>query len=173
MKLIKVGTQATIKGTVTTTSATNTAITEQGITLVPLQPFTVASTNLLLPIPMFGGNSSLTTVDTVIPNPNTCSSNTVACGNYTLMVPAANPNVGVLNAGSGTSFTQASGAVNYIVDAQTASCSPSEEQTNMLAPPGGSLVVTPGGTVTASTLAFSSCQESSKSSLPPRRWPGT
>ena len=159
MRLINAGAQATIKGTVTTTTAPNNAIAEQGITVVPLQPFTVSSMNLLLPIPMFGTMSTVTSVDTVIPNPNTCSSNNVACGNYTLAVPAGSPNVGIFNATSGTSFAQASGAVNYIVDGQSTSCTPSEEQTNQQAnPPGGSLTVTKGGIVTASALAFTGCQ---------------
>jgi hypothetical protein len=155
MKLISAGAQATINGTVTTTSMSNTAIAETGIRVVPLQPFAVGTTNLLLPIPMFGGTSTVTTVDTTVPSPNTCPSNT-GCGNYTLLVPAGNPNVGVFN--SGIPPTQASGPVSYIVDGQTSSCSPSEEQTNTLAPPGGPLVVTAGGTVTASTQAFAGCQ---------------
>jgi hypothetical protein len=159
MKLINAGAQATIKGTVTTTSATNTAIAEQAITIVPLQPFTIASTNLLLEIPMFGSNSTVTTINTTVPNPNTCSSNTVGCGNYSLLIPAGNPNVGAFDATNGTHFAQALGPVNYIVDGQTSSCSPSEEQTNQQAnPPGGALTVTAGNTVTASTLAFSGCQ---------------
>jgi hypothetical protein len=108
---------------------------------------------------MFGGNSSVTSIDTVIPNPNTCTSNTVAFGNYSLNVPAGNPNIGIFNTNSGTGFSQAGGAVNYIVDGQTSSCSPSEQQTNQQGnPPGGALSVTAGNTVTAATLAFSSCQ---------------
>ena len=38
------------------------------------------------------------------------------CGNYTLNVPAANPNVGAFISGGGTSYSQAGGAVNYTVD---------------------------------------------------------
>lgn len=159
VKLVSAGNQATINGTVTTTSTSNTAIAEQGITVVPLQPVTVGGTNVLLPIPMFGGITTVTTVNTVVPNPNTCTPNTVGCGNYTLLVPADNPNVGVFNATSGTTYTQSSSAVNYIVDAKTSSCNPSEEQTDQRAsPPGGSLTVTAGGTFTASTLAFTACQ---------------
>jgi hypothetical protein len=158
IKLINAGAQGTIKGTVTTTSTTNTAIAEQDITVMPLQPFSIGGTNLLLEIPMFGGNSTVTTVNTTVTNPNTCSSNSVGCGNYALLVPGANPNVGVFNP-VGTNFTQIAGAASYIVYAQASSCSPSEEQTNQQQnPPGGTLTVTAGGTATASTLTFSSCQ---------------
>ena len=153
IKLIAAGAQATIKGTVTTTSAANTAIVED-VTLVPLQ---AVSSNLLLPIPQFGTTSTTTTITTAIPNPNTCSSNMVACADYTVLVPAGNPNVGVFNP-AGTSYTQAPAPVNYIMDGQAASCSPSEKQTDTLAPPGGPLVVTPGTAVNASTLAFTGCQ---------------
>lgn len=157
VKLVPAGAQATIKGTVNTTSASNTAIVED-VTVVPMQPFTVGNTNLLLTVPQFGTTSTTTTITTAIPNPNTCSSNTVACANYSVMVPAGNPNVGVFSA-TGTNYAQPSGVVNYIVDGNAASCSPSEEQTNQQAnPPGGSLTVTAGGTVTASALAFTGCQ---------------
>ena len=121
-------------------------------------PVQAVGANLVIPIPQFGASTS-TTITTVIPNPNTCSSNTVAFANYSLLVPAGNPNVGVFNP-MGTHYAQVSAPpVNYIVDGQAALCSPSEEQTNQQAnPPGGSLTVTAGGTVTASTLAFTGCQ---------------
>jgi hypothetical protein len=154
VKLINAGAQATINGTVTTTSASSTAIAEQGINVAALQPFTVNSTNLLLRIPTVSPFSTVTTISTVVPTPNTCSSNTVGCGDYSLLVPGENANVGVFNV-AGTSFAQASGNANYIVDAQTSSCTPSEEQTNTLTPSGG---VTVGNTFTASTLAFTGCQ---------------
>jgi hypothetical protein len=155
IKLIAAGAQATINGTVTTTSATNTAIAED-VTVVPLQ---AVSANLLIPIPQFGA-STTTTITTAVPNPpgHTCSSNTVACNDYSLLVPAGNPNVGVFNP-MGTIYTQAPAPVNYIADGLAALCSPTEEQTNQRAnPPGGTLTVTAGNTVTASTLAFTGCQ---------------
>jgi hypothetical protein len=155
VKLKAAGAQATINGTATTTSGTNTAIAED-VTVVPLQ---MVSANLLIPIPKFGA-STVTTITTAVPNPpsHICTSNTVACNGYSLLVPAGNPNVGAFNP-NGTTYTQAPAPVSYLVDGQAASCSPSEEQTNQQAnPPGGPLNVSAGGTVTASTLAFSGCQ---------------
>jgi len=155
IKLIPAGAQATIQGTVTTTSATNTAIAED-LTVVPLQ---AVSTNLLIPIPQFG-SSPTTTITTAVPNPpsHTCSSSTVACNDYTVLVPAGSPNVGVFNP-TGTSYMQAPAPVNYIGDGDAGACSPTEEQTNQQAsPPGGLLTVTAGNTFTASTLAFTGCQ---------------
>jgi len=155
VQLVAAGAQATINGTVTTTTASNngSAIVED-VTVVPLQTM---SANLLVPIPQFGA-STTTTITTVIPNPNTCSSNTVACANYSLLAPVGNPHVGVFNP-MGTHYAQAAAPVNYIVDGQAASCNPSEEQTDQRSsPPGGSLTVTTGGTVMASTLALTGCQ---------------
>jgi hypothetical protein len=159
VKLISAGAQATIKGTVTTTTAANAPIAEV-VTVVPMQAVTINSTIVLIPIPQFGGTSTTTTITTAVPNPpsHTCTPTTVACNDYTVMVPAGNPSVGVFNP-TGTTYTQAAPPVNFIVDGTASSCSPAEEQTNQQAnPPGGSLTVTTGGTVTASTLAFTGCQ---------------
>ncbi len=159
VKLIAAGAQATIKGTVTTTTASNngSAIAED-VTVVPLQTITIGSANALIPIPQFGA-STTTTITTVVPSQShPCSSNTVACNDYAVMVPAGNLSVGAFNP-MGTTYTQAGPPVNFIVDAKSASCSPREEQTNQQAnPPGGSLTVTAGNTITASTLAFTGCR---------------
>jgi hypothetical protein len=128
-------------------------------------PLQAVNASLLIEIPQFGA-STTTTITTAVPNPpgHTCSSSTVACDDYSVLVPAANPSVGAFNP-AGTTYTQAPAPVNYIVDGQAvnssggAECDPLEEQTSQQAnPPGGSLTVTAGGTVTASMLTFAGCR---------------
>ena len=93
-----------------------------------------------------------------------CAVNT-DCVDYTLSVPAANPNVGAFSSG-GTTYTQDTvNPVAYTVDGQafvplsagTADCSPTDVQVNMLKA-GGTLVVTAGGSATAADMAFTGCQ---------------
>jgi len=88
------------------------------------------------------------------------------CVGYTLSVPAANPSVGAFNsAGNQKPSLPAAGAVNYTVDAEAfvpgsagqADCSSSDLETNMTST-NTPLAVTPGGSVTAATLAFTGCQ---------------
>ena len=73
--------------------------------------------------------------------------------------------MGVFNS-AGTTYTQnIVDPVNYTIGGRafvplsggTADCTPPELTTNMLQG-GGALVVTPGGSVTAETLAFTACQ---------------
>ncbi len=143
---------ATVGGTVTTT--TGSAAAAADISVSPLQ----AITGKLVTIPLTQGSSTVTTAGGA-----SCPSNT-DCADYSLTVPAMNPNIGAFSSG-GTTYTQDTvSAVSYTVDALafvvssggTADCSPSELQTASLKG-GGSLTVTPGASFTAATLAFTGC----------------
>ena len=80
------------------------------------------------------------------------------CVNYTLVVPVTNAYVGTFLA-SGTTYTQTTTTVPYLVDAiafvpgsgGTRSCSPSEMQS-------GNLTVVAGTTTNVPTLAFIGCR---------------
>ncbi len=158
IRLKRAGAQATIDGTVTTTSAAPASAKVEDVTIVPMQAVTAGTANLLIPIPQFGASTRTTVTTAAVTPPTPACPSTVACANYVLKVPAANPSVGVFNA-MGTTYTQSNAAVQYIVDAQAAMCAPSEMQTDQQAnPPGGALTVTAGNTFTAATLAFTGCQ---------------
>lgn len=148
---------ASIMGQVTTT--TGAAATSADIDLAALQPI---GNNVLATIPL--ATQSAVTLSLATVADAACPVNT-NCVSYTLSVPGLNPNVGAFNS-AGTTYTQnIVDPVNYTVDARafvpmsggTASCNPSGLMTSTLQG-GGALVVTPGGSVTASTLAFTACQ---------------
>lgn len=152
--------QATIQGKVTSAnaSATGTAIDAVLSALQSVGTGTGTLTTIPL-IPQMGSTLSVTTAAGA-----TCPVNTF-CFDYSLGVPAANPNVGAF-ASAGTTYTQATGGtVNYTVGAQafvpgsggTANCTPSSLTTssNNLSTP---LTVTAGTPSTAATLAFTGCQ---------------
>lgn len=154
--------QATITGLVTT-ATTAPAATAADVVLSAEQPI---SSSLAIIVPLAQQLSSSLTVSTQAPASPTgtaCPTNT-ACANYSLGVPAANPNVGTFSS-SGTTYTQATGAVAYTVGAQafvpglggTADCSPSSltVSTNST---NGHLTVTAGATSTAATISFAGCQ---------------
>jgi hypothetical protein len=108
-------------------------------------------------IPLFGGSTyNISTEE------DSCPGET-ACENYQLWVPASNPLVGTFD-GSGTSYSgPADGSILYEINARAfnggqQNCSPSSLFADELAI-GGPLEVTPGGTVTAETLAFTGCTE--------------
>jgi hypothetical protein len=148
---------ASITGQVTT--STGAAATSADIELSALQPI---GNNVLATIPLAA--QSTVTLSLATAADAACPVNT-NCASYTMSVPGLNPNVGVFNSG-GTTYTQnIVDPVSYTVDGRafvplsggTADCNPSELMTNTLQG-GGALVVTPGGSVTAATLAFTACQ---------------
>lgn len=155
--------QATITGLVTT-SKTPPGPTAADVVVSAEQP---VSGSLLIIVPLVQQLSSSLTVTTQAPASSTgttCPTNT-ACANYNLGVPGANANVGTFSA-SGTSYTQATVAVAYTVEAQafgpppsqTADCgtsSPASVNTNSA---NGQLTVTAGMTSTAATINFTGCQ---------------
>jgi len=85
------------------------------------------------------------------------------CGNYTLLVPGQNPNVGMFSS-SGTAYSQMTGNPTYVIDGQasvpgssTPDCNPPDVQVSSM-DGGGPLTVAPGGIATASAMRFSGCQ---------------
>jgi len=156
--LTPAGVPASITGQVTT--STGIAATAADLSLSALQP---AGSGLLVTVPLAGQSAATATITTVS-GPG-CAANT-DCGGYTLSVPGANPSIGAfVSGGNQKPNPPAAGAVNYSVDAEAfvpnsaaqADCSPSDLQTNMTSS-NTPLVVTPGGNVTAATLAFTGCQ---------------
>jgi hypothetical protein len=151
---------ASIEGMITT--STGMAGTAADLTLSALQGITVNGSSLLVTVPLAAQSESTATL-TTYPGAS-CPANR-DCVEYTLMVPAANPSVGAFSSsGKQSPASPPSGAVNYALDgmafqpgmAGQSDCSPSELQTNKTegnAP----LTVTPGGSVTAATLAFTGC----------------
>jgi hypothetical protein len=150
-------TQGSITGQVT--SAGTSGGTVADITLSALQPITGGT---LVTIPLVQQGSS--TVNTSTAADVSCPAGT-DCVSYTLAVPAANPSVGAFSSGGTTYAQDIVNPVKYTVDAlafvplsaATADCTPPELQVNTLSG-GGDLVVTAGGTATATTLAFTGCQ---------------
>ena len=152
---------ASITGQVTT--STGSAPTVADVTLSALQPISVNSSTLLVTIPLAAQSAATATLTTA--TSATCPAKT-DCATYTLAVPAANPSVGAFStSGSQKPAVPAVGLVNYTMDARavvadgsgTADCSPSDLQTSTTVT-NAALTVTPGASVTASTLAFSGCQ---------------
>ncbi|MCI0354022.1 MAG: DUF4382 domain-containing protein [Acidobacteria bacterium] len=148
---------ASITGQVTT--STGAAATSADIELSALQPI---GNNVLATIPL--ATQSAVTLSLATAADAACPVNT-NCASYTLSVPGLNPNLGAFNSG-GTTYTQNTvDPVGYTVGARafvpmsgsTANCNPSELTISTLQG-GGALVVTPGGSVTAETLAFTACQ---------------
>lgn len=120
------------------------------------------SGNLLVTVPLAEQSASTATLETV-PDVS-CPPNT-DCVDYTLGVPAANPSIGAFNSGGNqTPAPPAAGPVGYTVDANAfmvgtnlGDCTKPNLQTNMT-DTNLPLTVTPGGSMTAATLAFTGCQ---------------
>ncbi len=152
---------ATIQGQVSSTGSSGAQAISVAISA--LQPVTLNGSTVQVSIPLPQQSTVTTTLDTA--SGSGCPSGT-DCASYSLVVPAANPNVGQFSSG-GTTYTQSSAAAAYTVDGQAteqdttiATCTTSDLQTSSLSS-GGALDVTSGSTVTASTLAFQSCSPTS------------
>jgi hypothetical protein len=158
---------ATINGTVNTTGASGATVTDVVLSamqniVIPGPTPTSPTISAIITVPLLAENSSTVTV---ITQAGSCVNASSACINYSLLVPAANPNVGLFNA-SGTAYSQdTTSPVAYTVDGQafvpsspsTPSCTPSEVRVNTNNG-GGPLTVTGGATTTAATMDFSACQ---------------
>jgi hypothetical protein len=156
-------TAATITGQVTAATASNTGASAD-ISLSTLQSITSGSNNVFVTIPPLTALSPASpttpssTVSLATAAGASCPANT-QCATYSVQVPALNPSVGAFSA-SGTTYSSASGAVNFTLDAlafvpnsgNTPNCTPSEQKS---ATP---LTVTAGATVNAPNLAFTGCQ---------------
>lgn len=152
---------ASINGAVTT--STGIASTSADIVLSALQPIQVNGTQLMVTVPL--AVQSMATAVVTTTTGNGCPSKT-DCASYTLAVPAQNPSVGAFsNSGTQQPAPPTPGAVSYTIDAQAVmpgsggipDCSPSGLQTSLTSN-NTPLLVTAGGSVTASTLAFTGCQ---------------
>ncbi|HYL14298.1 MAG TPA: DUF4382 domain-containing protein [Terriglobales bacterium] len=150
---------ASITGQVTTT--TGSAATAADISLSALQSISVSNSPVLVTIPLVSQSSATANLTTA--SGASCPAKT-DCATYTLSVPALNPSFGSFSSsGMQKPAPPAGGAVGYTVDARAfvsgggADCNPSQLQTSSTST-NTPLVVTPGTSVTAATLAFTSCQ---------------
>ena len=120
-------------------------------------------------IPLLNTSTQTSMGNIAVLDATTCPAGSPAgafCAQYTLIVPASNPNVGSFSAGAVTFTTPASGPVLYSVEARatvpmsggTSICSPASQTTNLdsTAMP-MPLQVTAGMTVNAKELDFSAC----------------
>ena len=147
-------TQGSITGQLTTAAAS--AGTAADITLSALQSVTINGTATPVTIPLAQQLSSTASVTTA--SDPSCPVGTF-CVSYTLGVPAANASVGAFSSGGTTYTAGAAAPFNYSVDAQafvpssggTADCTTSDMQA-------GPVSVTAGGSVAATTIAFTGCQ---------------
>jgi Domain of unknown function (DUF4382) len=135
------------------TTSTGSAATSGDLTVSALQSI---GNSTLVTVPLAQQSSATATLTTAANV--SCPVNT-DCANYTLSVPAANPSVGAFNSGGNqTPAGPALGTGNYTVDAlafvpgsaAVADCGPPDVNTTVS--------VTPGGSVTATTLMFTGCQ---------------
>src|SRR5262249_5186184 len=115
-------------------------------------------------IPLLPGSTSNVAVQSATPCPAMGSPKGAFCAQYTLVVPASNPEVGTFSAGKITFTPPAAGDVHYTVEADAtkpmsggaAICSPSS-LTTTLDTNGMPLKVTAGATTTAKEIDFSGC----------------
>jgi hypothetical protein len=115
-------------------------------------------------IPLLPGSTSNVAVESSMPCPATGSPMGAFCAQYTLVVPASNPNVGSFSAGKITFSPPASGNVLYSVEADAtkpmsggaAICSMPSRMTSLDAL-GMVLKVTAGAAVTAKEIDFAGC----------------
>ncbi len=115
-------------------------------------------------LPLLQGSVSNVAVQSAAPCPATGSPTGAFCAQYTLVVPASNPNVGTFSVGKITYTPPASGDVLYTVEADAtkpmsgnaAICTPSSLTTN-LDIDGMPLKVTAGPTTTAKQIDFAGC----------------
>jgi len=147
---------ATLAGQVT--SAGSAGAVSADVTLSAFQQGTpTGGSAKMLTIPIFGALMQPPTISTTsAPNPSTpaCPGGT-ECYNYSIMVPASNPQVGTFSGGSITYASPAAPPVNYSLNFVAASCTASTPSPATIGP----TAVTPGTTTNVSTVvAFTGCQ---------------
>lgn len=140
-----------------TTSAGSSGATVADISLSPLEDATPSGGSVRhVTIPVFAAMAQPPAVEsTPTPNPSTpvCPTGT-DCFNYSLSIPAANPEVGTFTNGSITFTPPASGTVNYSLNAQSSDCTGS---TPSPATAGPVSVLPNTGNPVGLVLAFSGC----------------
>ncbi len=146
---------ATLAGTVTTQNSSSQA-TSADLSVGALQSVTSSGSTVNITIP---------TVQTISTTSGaSCAANT-DCASYTINVPGTNPNIATYSSGGFTYTQDTTGSVQYSVDALafvpssggTADCTPPEQTTSNNSS-NASITVTPGSSVTVSTIAFTGCQ---------------
>jgi hypothetical protein len=149
-----------IVGTITT--STGGAGTAADLSLSALQGISLNGGSLLITVPLAAQSASTATLTTA--SDASCPLNT-DCVDYTLSLPAANPSVGGFSSsGHQSPAAPAGGAVNYTLDALAfvpnsagqPDCTPSQMRTSRTSN-NTALLVTPGMSVSAATLAFTGC----------------
>jgi hypothetical protein len=163
---------AVLQGFVTATAGTTPA--QIDASMAALQSISVpGGTTRQLSIPLENAPATATTPAQASTNPLAVVSNTTCptgspansnCAQYTLVVPASNPSVGVFSAGGFTYGVPASGDVLFSVDAISTRpgsggatiCTPAEHMTSMDAN-GQPLKVTPGMITNVAELNFTVC----------------
>jgi uncharacterized protein DUF4382 len=152
----------TIQGTITAISGTSGASIDA--TVSALQTVMISGASHTFTVPLFANSSSSVSITSSTSCPMTAPKGAF-CGNYTLVVPASNPEVGTVSMGKVTFAAPASGDVLYTVKADAtnpttnaAMCSPSSQTTtNDTSTPPAPLKVTPGATTSAAEIDFSGC----------------
>jgi hypothetical protein len=154
---------ATIQGIVTALNGTAGANID--VSISALQTVSVSGTAARpVTVPLLQGSTSNLAVQSATPCPATGSPMGAFCAQYTLVVPASNPNVGSFSAGKITFSPPAGGNVLYSVEADATKpmsggapiCSMPSQTTN-LDTTGMTLKVTAAATTTAKEIDFSSC----------------
>lgn len=135
------------------------------VSMSALQTITLSGGTRQVTIPLEGASTSLISVSgaTGCPTGTPAGAN---CAQYTLIVPASNPEVGTFSAGAVTFTAPAAAPVLYAVEADAAmpmsggvpDCMPSSVTiTNDASTPPVPLAVTAGATTNAALINFSAC----------------
>jgi hypothetical protein len=151
-----------LTGQVTTT--TGSAATAADVSISALEPIIVSGSTVQVTIPLAAQSASAVNLETAASA--SCPSNT-DCANYTLKVPVANPSVGAFStSGSQNPAPPSASAVVYTVDGRafvvgggnTQDCLPNTDVQVSQTSTSTALTPLAGVSVTAQTVAFSSCQ---------------
>lgn len=151
----------TIQGFVTALTSSKSGATAD-VSFEAFQTVTVSGGSRQISIPLEGASTGIVSVNssTSCPAGSPAGAN---CAQYTLIVPASNPQVGAFASGTVTFTPPAAGNVLYTVGASaavpmtgTADCSPSTLTTSQDTM-GNPLKVTPGATTNAKQIDFSGC----------------
>lgn len=152
---------ATFQGVVTATNGMAPIMIDASV--AALQSVNTASGARLVTIPAEGNSTQAISVESNSGCPTSAPMN-ADCAQYTLIVPASNPSVGVFSGGKISYGAPASGDVLYSIRANAAmplsggspDCTPAS-QTTSLDSVGNPLKATAGATVTPKELDFSGC----------------
>lgn len=148
---------ATLTGQVTT-AGTGAAVAAM-VTLSALQQATpTGGPNILVTVPVLAlGGQPPSVMTTATPTSGPACPAATDCFNYSLALPASNPQFGTFSSGSITYTAPAPGTVTYSLNATAPACTASTPSSGTV----GSITVTPGNSTAVSTvLAFTGCTAS-------------